>query len=943
MPGMTAYAGFYEICSPKKGENVFISAASGAVGQLVGQFAKLLGCYVVGSAGTQEKIELLKNKFRFYEALKNKEEKDLDAALKRHKKLDKMLLLSYNFEGKGFPRQTCVSLSDRKTHFTKNMLNSTPEKKLTRTWHIFITMAEGEQVKNKQIIFKDYVGGVPPKESDMVLQTGTMTLKVPQGVKGVVVKNLYLSCDPYMRTRMRKLQGSYVESFTRGSPIVGFGVAKVLHSGDPNFKEGDLVWGMTGWEEYSLIITTTETLFKIEHTDVPLSYYTGLLGMPGITAYVGFYEIYDPKKGEKVFISAASGAVGQIVGQFAKLLGCYVVGSAGTKEKVDLLKNKFGFDEAFNYKEEKYLSVALKRYFPDGIDVYFENVGGVMLDAVLVNMRLRGRIAFCGLISQYNREKPEGIHNLNCLIAKRVRAEGFLVLDYYHRYPKFLDMVLPYIKQGKISYVEDIAEGLESAPAALVGLFSGRNVGKQNLTATMVEGEQVKNKQIIFKDYVSGFPKESDMVLKTGTMVLKVPHGVKGVVVKNLYLSCDPYMRSRMRDLRGSYVEPFTPGSPVVGYGVAKVLDSGDPNFKEGDLVWGMTGWEEYSLITATETLFKIQHTDVPLSYYTGLLGMPGMTAYAGFYEICSPKKGESVFVSAASGAVGQLVGQFAKLLGCYVVGSAGTKEKVSAMIIYCVQKKWRASSNSAMINRNNSTVHSTLPSYLSYFAKEKTCNVPLLRALFYGLVELPISCITFRWLDFAYRANFGCLDFVISRKQVVQNDSYINNLLSFCFANSPLPLKVDLLKNKFGFDEAFNYKEEKDLDAALKRYFPNGIDIYFENVGGEMLDAVLVNMRLRGRIAVCGLISQYNLEKPEGVHNLFCLITKRVRMEGFLVFDYYHLYPKFLETVLPYIKEGKISYVEDIAEGLESAPAALVGLFSGRNVGKQVVVVAKE
>ncbi|KAK2990321.1 hypothetical protein RJ640_003593 [Escallonia rubra] len=355
----------------------------------------------------------------------------------------------------------------------------------------------------------------------------------------------------------------------------------------------------------------------------------------------------------------------------------------------------------------------------------------------------------------------------------------------------------------------------------------------------MAEGEQVKNKQIIFKDYVSGFPKESDMMLKTSTMGLKVPQGVKGVVVKNLYLSCDPYMRPRMRDFRGSYVEPFTPGSlysysvdvmqPVVGCGVAKVLDSGDPNLKEGDLVWGMTGWEEYSLITATETLFKIQHTDVPLSYYTGLLGMPGMTAYAGFYEICSPKKGESVFVSAASGAVGQLVGQFAKLLGCYVVGSAGTKEK------------------------------------------------------------------------------------------------------------------VDLLKNKFGFDEAFNYKEEKDLDAALKRYFPSGIDIYFDNVGGEMLDAVLVNMRLCGRISVCGLISQYNLDKHEGVHNLVCLVTKRIRMEGFLVAAYFHLYPKFLDTVLSYLKEGKISYVEDIAEGLESAPAALVGLFSGRNVGKQVVVVANE
>ncbi|GMP78871.1 hypothetical protein CsSME_00034645 [Camellia sinensis var. sinensis] len=339
-------------------------------------------------------------------------------------------------------------------------------------------------------------------------------------------------------------------------------------------------------------------------------------------------------------------------------------------------------------------------------------------------------------------------------------------------------------------------------------------------------GEEVSNKQIILKEYVSGFPKESDMVMKTGTIRLKLPEDSKNaILVKNLYLSCDPYMRSRMRKSEENYVEPFTPGSPITGGGVARVLDSGHPNFKKGDLVWGRTGWEEYSVITKPESVFKIQNTDVPLSYYTGILGMPGMTAYVGFYEICSPKQGDYVFISAASEAVGQLVGQFAKLLGCYVVGSAGTKEK------------------------------------------------------------------------------------------------------------------VDLLKNKFGFDEAFNYKEEKDLEAALK----SGIDIYFENVGRKMLDAILVNMRLHGRIAVCGMISQYNLEQPEGVHNLFCLITKRVHMEGFLVFDYYHLYPKFLEMILPRIKEGKITYVEDVAEGLESAPAALIGLFSGRNVSKQVVVVARE
>ncbi|KAL9380239.1 hypothetical protein Peur_025896 [Populus x canadensis] len=337
---------------------------------------------------------------------------------------------------------------------------------------------DGEVVSNKQVIFKDYVPGAL-KESDMYITTSTIRLKVPEDcTNGVLVKNLYLSCDPYMRLRMRNFQGSYFSPFKPGSPISGRGVAKVLDSRHPDYKKGDFIWGITGWEEYSLI-TATETLFKIHDKDVPLSYYTGILGMPGLTAYAGFYEICSPKKGEFVFISAASGAVGQLVGQFAKLLGCYVVGSAGSKDKVDLLKNKFGFDDAFNYKEELDLDAALKRYFPDGIDIYFENVGGKMLDAVVLNMRVRGRISVCGMVSQYNLEQPEGVHNLMHLVPKRIHMEGFLVYYFFHLFPKYLDMVLPYIKQGKIVYVEDIAEGLENALAALTGLFAGRNIGKQ--------------------------------------------------------------------------------------------------------------------------------------------------------------------------------------------------------------------------------------------------------------------------------------------------------------------------------------------------------------------------------------------------------------------------------------------------------------------------------
>lgn len=337
-----------------------------------------------------------------------------------------------------------------------------------------------QEVSNKQVALKNYVTGLP-KESDMqIITTNTIKLRVPEGTKdAVLVKNLYLSCDPYMRERMSASDGGF-PSFELGKPLTGYGVAKILDSTHPNYKKGDLAWGFTGWEEYSLIVSP-RILIKIEHTDVPLSYYTGILGMPGMTAYAGFYEICTPKKGEHVYISAASGAVGQIVGQFAKLSGCYVVGSAGSKEKVDLLKNKFGFDEAFNYKEEPDLTAALKRYFPEGIDIYFENVGGKMLDAVLVNMRTLGRIAACGMISQYNLEKHEGVHNLTLIVWKQIRMQGFLAASYYHLYPKFLEMALPYIKQGKIVYVEDKAEGLETGPTSLLSLFTGQNVGKKLL------------------------------------------------------------------------------------------------------------------------------------------------------------------------------------------------------------------------------------------------------------------------------------------------------------------------------------------------------------------------------------------------------------------------------------------------------------------------------
>ncbi|KAJ8531011.1 hypothetical protein K7X08_025742 [Anisodus acutangulus] len=343
---------------------------------------------------------------------------------------------------------------------------------------------EGEHssmmLPNKQVVFKNYVEGYP-KESDFELRSSMISCQIPQGSKGLFVKNLYLGCDPYMRHRMSAHKSKDVAllvSFQPGSVIIGLGVAKVIKSANADFEEGDYIWGMTGWEDYSLILNP-DGLFKIKYTDVPLSYYAGILGMPGLAAYIGFNNVCSAKQGDIVYVSSAAGGVGQLVGQFAKMKGCYVVGSASTDEKVNLLKSELGFDDAFNYKEGNDFAGALKRHFPKGIDVYFENVGGSMLDEVLLHMNLYGRIAVSGMISQYNLKKPDGICNLFCLISKRLRMEGFSELDSRHKVPEYLEFAIQLIREKKLVFVEDIAEGLENAASAFVGIYHGRNVGKQ--------------------------------------------------------------------------------------------------------------------------------------------------------------------------------------------------------------------------------------------------------------------------------------------------------------------------------------------------------------------------------------------------------------------------------------------------------------------------------
>ncbi|CAI0628089.1 unnamed protein product [Linum tenue] len=251
---------------------------------------------------------------------------------------------------------------------------------------------------------------------------------------------------------------------------------------------------MTGWEEYTLI-QKPQQLRKISRNHaVPLSYHLGLLGMPGFTAYCGLYELCSPKAGEFVFVSAASGAVGQIVGQLAKLEGCRVVGSAGSATKVVNRRLKISFSFWVSVNWSWIVQKNCCRYFPQGIDIYFDNVGGEMLDAALLNMRVKGRIAVCGMVSQHAvTDSGPGIRNISNVIVKRIKMQGFLQSDFLHLYPRFLDHVTAHFLAGDIVYVEDVDDGLESAPAALAGLFTGENIGKKVVRVVPPESRNSMN------------------------------------------------------------------------------------------------------------------------------------------------------------------------------------------------------------------------------------------------------------------------------------------------------------------------------------------------------------------------------------------------------------------------------------------------------------------
>ena len=312
-----------------------------------------------------------------------------------------------------------------------------------------------------------------PSERDFEL----VTVSIPKPGEGeVLVRNLYMSVDPYMRGRMIE-QPSYVQPFPLGQPLEGGCVGQVMQSEASTFNVGDYVLGRKGWREYYLAQATDLT--KIDPNLAPLQAYLGILGMPGLTAYVGLLDIGQPQAGNTVFVSAAAGAVGSVVCQVAKLKGCRVVGSAGSAAKVQWLQDVAGIDAAFNYKEVDSLTTELGQHCPHGVDVYFENVGGAHLEAALEHMNIRGRIALCGMISQYNESTASsGPRNLRLAVRKRLTLTGFIVSDHVDRQPQFYADMGAWIADGKIKWEETIVDGIENAPKAFFGLFAGENMGK---------------------------------------------------------------------------------------------------------------------------------------------------------------------------------------------------------------------------------------------------------------------------------------------------------------------------------------------------------------------------------------------------------------------------------------------------------------------------------
>jgi NADPH-dependent curcumin reductase CurA len=325
--------------------------------------------------------------------------------------------------------------------------------------------------KNLQVLLARRPTGAPQESDFRLVETA-----VPEiGESQFLVRNHYLSLDPYMRGRMNDAK-SYAKPVELGAVMVGGAVGEVAASRHPKFKPGDKVVGAFGWQLYAA--SDGAGVSRIADPRVPLSAYLGVVGMPGVTAHIGLLDFGQPKAGETVVVSAASGAVGAVVGQIAKIRGCRAVGIAGGPDKCRYVVEELGLDACVDYKAGR-LWEDLSQATPKGIDVYFDNVGGEILDIVLRRLNPFARIPLCGLISQYNAAEPYAMKNAGALLVNRVKLQGFIVSDHLPRWPAALADLAQWLSEGKIKYRETVAEGLRSAPAAFIGMLAGKNFGKQ--------------------------------------------------------------------------------------------------------------------------------------------------------------------------------------------------------------------------------------------------------------------------------------------------------------------------------------------------------------------------------------------------------------------------------------------------------------------------------
>ena len=332
-------------------------------------------------------------------------------------------------------------------------------------------MTNMKNMKNQQVLLARRPNGWVSEEDFSIVESD-----LPEPGEGeILVENQWLSLDPYMRGRMNDAK-SYAKSVALGEVMVGGTVGKVVVSKNPRFAIGDVVVASLGWQHFG--VSDGKGVMKVDASKVPASAYLGAVGMPGVTAWYGLFEIGAPKPGETVVVGAAAGAVGSVVGQLAKLRGCRAVGVAGGRDKCEHVVRDLGFDACVDHRDPA-LGQALAEATPNGIDVYFENVGGPLLDLVIKRLNPFSRIPLCGLVSQYNAKESYGVKGFLALLSNRVKVQGFIVSDHLDVWPRAQKELAEWVMEGKIVFRESVAKGLSQAPRAFIGMLKGENLGKQ--------------------------------------------------------------------------------------------------------------------------------------------------------------------------------------------------------------------------------------------------------------------------------------------------------------------------------------------------------------------------------------------------------------------------------------------------------------------------------